>query len=707
MKLKKDSVLAKAITGVVAIASGAMMLGLTFVPVNAQTNDDLAAQIQSLLAQIATLQAQLNAGGGTSPAGLYCNFSFTRDLAVGATGNDVMDLQKFLNSVPGVQVAASGVGSAGMETSYFGTLTAQAVSAFQVKYSSEILAPLGLTSGTGYFGASSRAKARDLCTSAPTPGAEICGDGIDNDGDGLVDEGCEDDEDPADDDLQGGEGSITDFDELSKYNNEEVTQGETEKVFGFTFEADASDISVRRVDILFEADGSTDANAEPWDFIEQVNLYHGDEEVASMDADSESDWSKVTDANQDGDSDDDTYRIRFSGLSEIVREDDSSEWAVEVVARDVIDSGDIDQVFGVSTGVDGIRAVDGAGINIYGGDTSRVTFTFTGSTAGTLELSDSEDFDDHVVAKVSATSDTDDVTVGMFELEADEQDVTVEDLKAQIYVSGGTDVDNIVTSLGLYVGDDLIETKTVTTSSASTSVEVTFDDIDYEIEEDETVTFTLKADVQELDGTTDQAEGVVIYAVVYGAGIVAEDAEGDDVTVSENWNTAGDYTVSLYSKLPVLSLTSTEAVKGSDDGSGNTTSATYTFKFTVQAVGGDIFIPNDAIGTTTSEGGSTDGVEIQIVTTGTASSSGVSDASATLQSEVTAASGFYKVSSGTTKSFTATVHYDNDNSSDQFAHAKVIGVNWATSTSNTTYATQQHFTAGFSDWKTSDVFLND
>jgi len=79
-----------------------------------------------------------------------------RDLSLGSQGEDVRELQQLLNANSVTQIAASGPGSPGQETTYFGALTQSAVIRYQNLYASQILAPLGLSSGTGYVGASTR-----------------------------------------------------------------------------------------------------------------------------------------------------------------------------------------------------------------------------------------------------------------------------------------------------------------------------------------------------------------------------------------------------------------------------------------------------------------------------------------------------------------------------------------------------------------------
>jgi len=133
----KHSVSARVAAGAVGIA-----MALTFVTTaNAQSVSDLAAQIAALQAQLAALQ------GGTATASSY---NFTRNLTVGSTGADVKALQQFLNSNAATMVAASGNGSSGMETTYFGPATKAAVMKYQTAN--------GISPVAGYFGPLTRAK---------------------------------------------------------------------------------------------------------------------------------------------------------------------------------------------------------------------------------------------------------------------------------------------------------------------------------------------------------------------------------------------------------------------------------------------------------------------------------------------------------------------------------------------------------------------
>lgn len=81
---------------------------------------------------------------GTNPdTGTGTSYSFTRDLELGDTGEDVRALQRFLNKNL-FPIAASGPGSTGNETDYFGPATRSALISFQVAK--------GIVPAAGYFG---------------------------------------------------------------------------------------------------------------------------------------------------------------------------------------------------------------------------------------------------------------------------------------------------------------------------------------------------------------------------------------------------------------------------------------------------------------------------------------------------------------------------------------------------------------------------
>lgn len=75
---------------------------------------------------------------------------FSRNLSLGMRGNDVRTLQEILIEEGVWQRPDVGA------TGYFGSITKAAVIRYQDKYASEILAPLGLTEGTGFVGPSTR-----------------------------------------------------------------------------------------------------------------------------------------------------------------------------------------------------------------------------------------------------------------------------------------------------------------------------------------------------------------------------------------------------------------------------------------------------------------------------------------------------------------------------------------------------------------------
>jgi peptidoglycan hydrolase-like protein with peptidoglycan-binding domain len=149
---------------VAGLLGASLALSFAFaVTVKADTVSDLTSQINSLLSTIASLQAKLaTVQGGSTTGGTATGYSFSSDLQVGSKGADVMNLQKVLNMSADTQVASSGAGSPGNETSTFGPATKAAVIKFQKKNG---------VSGTGYVGPKTRAVLNSMSSVSTNTGS--------------------------------------------------------------------------------------------------------------------------------------------------------------------------------------------------------------------------------------------------------------------------------------------------------------------------------------------------------------------------------------------------------------------------------------------------------------------------------------------------------------------------------------------------------
>jgi len=123
-------------------------------PISQMSRNELLSRITEIENLIIQLQAILSElGVETSCERIEQNLSFgLRD------NNQVRCLQEFLKA-QGHDIYPEGIVSGN-----FFVLTQRAVIRFQEKYASEVLTPLGLISGTGFVGSSTRAKINELLT---------------------------------------------------------------------------------------------------------------------------------------------------------------------------------------------------------------------------------------------------------------------------------------------------------------------------------------------------------------------------------------------------------------------------------------------------------------------------------------------------------------------------------------------------------------
>ncbi|MEA3453060.1 MAG: peptidoglycan-binding domain-containing protein [Patescibacteria group bacterium] len=159
------------IAGVTTATCATMMIASSFVPAFALTIEELEAQIALLQAQLAQYQDQLDDVDGDVPAapvayeGIPDGFTFDNALYYGMTSDEVKYLQIVLKADIGAPTYPDSVGATG----WFGPISKSSVIAFQEKYSDDVLASWGLTSGTGYVGSTTRDKLNELLSAGTTP----------------------------------------------------------------------------------------------------------------------------------------------------------------------------------------------------------------------------------------------------------------------------------------------------------------------------------------------------------------------------------------------------------------------------------------------------------------------------------------------------------------------------------------------------------
>lgn len=654
----KNFTVSKLVAGVIGFT---MVMGVAFTgtSVKAQTATELQAQI-------AALQAALAALSGTPATGVTCSFTFTQNLSAGATGAEVMNLQKFLNASADTQVAVSGVGSKGMESSYFGPATKAAVMKFQAKYASSVLTPAGLTAPTGFWGALSRAKANALC-SAQVPPVVVPGT-----------PGT-----PSTGGLEGTDGAINDVNEISSYNNEEVAEGQDDvKILGMEVEtSNDGDIAIRSMRVAFDF-GSATASDNLDDYIESVTIYQGSTKVGSADVE---DFTEGTG---------NVFTKTVTLTNSIVRSDTTEKFYIAVDAVGNIDSGDLDADWTVD--VDNIRFEDGSGVVTTEemadlGDMD-VPFDFVDfATAVDTEVKISLDSTSPEAGTVMIDEDSNtDVVLlkGKIRVEGD-SDVTIDELPVTLTTSL-TDVDFVTGSLTLKLGSEEF-TETVNTATLA-SATITFDNLDFAISAGSTVSFTLTADVNDIDANL--TEGATITASLTSTNrdyMDVENEENDQVLDSDKTGVAtGEEQILRTSGISAALVSVDETVTTGQ--SANDDSVTFEIRYKVSAVGDDVYVASLAANALTyaidRAGVATTDADISAVLVNTTDTSLTSV-------------GNYLIEEGTTESFTLTISWAPGLNG--LYRAALTGIKWDSADDITPATT---YSSNLDTFKTGYVTLN-
>lgn len=560
-----------------AVAFVAVAMAFTLVAPSAKAQDVSSMSLQQLIALVNQLQAQIS--GQTGVAG-SCTATFTRSLGQGSTGADVMALQKFLNGSADTQVSASGAGAPGMETSFYGPATAAAVSKFQVKYSGDILVPVGLTSPTGYFGPSSMAKANALCASG--------GAGT---GTGTGATGA----------LKGGAGNLDEVKFMSSLNNEEVGEGNNDvEVMGLEVTPENSDIALTAVKVTFDHSEGSEVNGSATRFnkyADEVTIWLDGSEIASIDAD---------DFNRD------TTGVYSKTVSlkkgAIIRDGKVGELVVAVSAVGNIDGNDVGEEWGVK--LSNLRFEDAQGAIITESDAGDLdnfrVFSFQDfATASEQEFrvrSGNSDINNAQTIKLSTTNKTTGVKILSFRTEVrGTSDMNIDEIIVD-WASGNATTSGMVTAAQLFMDGKRVGSESI--SLSGTSGTITFDNLDLDLDAGETYDFEVRVDVNKtsagfVSGSTFSID------VSSSTNWYIEDENGDTVSTGKRSGSASSEDHKFVTEgLQLAAPTGTMSTK--EVYNSTTPSASYgefRMKVNITAVGDTLWVKEGAASSTTPTSG--------------------------------------------------------------------------------------------------------
>lgn len=535
MKLKS-----KLFAGVVAFT---MVASAVAMPAGAQTTAELTAQINSLLAMIAQLQAQV-AGGSTSTS---MSMTFTSNLTVGSKGTEVEALQKWLVSKGYLTMPA------GVAYGYFGPATKAALAKYQ--------AEAGISPASGYFGPITRAKLNAMGGSTTT----TTGGTTTTTGGSIT--------------TVGAEGTLA----ITQSNSGLVStayEGDSMVgILGFDAEAKNSDIAIQRIKIAL-GNSTTIYNK----IYKKLYVTSGSDTLASVNLDSS---TVIKDSG--------TYYVTISGFNLVVPKGAKKNIMIKADVFSSVDSAD-QTSYTVTLATDGVRGVDGAGIDQYAGGTSisrSTTIDDTLADSATLKVSlntSSPKKMDVVASSGSNENELDKLTVLTFDLKAEKDAVTITDAVIGV-AKTGAGAANASTTVYLFEGSTELDN-----ASVSAAGYANFSDFDYTVAKDTTKTLTVKVDIRDANATLAN-----FVATASSTGMIAENTTGDSLSASEKTGTATGYQIGVRNVGPEVTLVSkTVVTAGVAQTNGNpvsTSTLTATFNVKVKALGADLMFGTAASGT--------------------------------------------------------------------------------------------------------------
>lgn len=630
-------------------------------PAQAVTVQELQAQIDALLAQLASLSG----GTSTSTSTSTC-FNYTRDLTVGSTGADVVELQKMLVAKGALTIPT------GVSMGYFGTLTKSALATYQ--------ASAGITPSVGYFGSISRGHAAANCSTSPSDDPDDSGDSSSKD-------------------LKGTFGEISDVNNLSQYSSEEVGDGQNDvTVLGMEVEAgDDGDIELTSIKVEFDPAGNASGDSDKLrDYVDSVDIYLGGEMVGSADV---KDFSENTNI----------FTKSVALKNAIVRAGKTEKVLIKVNAISNFDSGDIDSD-SWEIDLNSIRFVDGSDAVVTDSTTGDLPsqdvaidfVSFSTASNTDLKFSTASDSPKAGIVIVDDISNTTDVVLLKGKIKVTgSSDVVLDELPVTLTTVGGSQVSSVTGSIKLKI-DGKEYTESVFTTAALTGSEV-FDNLNLTLDAGETYDFEILADINDIDtGTLDEGDTILASITASNREVAdVENEDGDQLTSSEKTGTATGEAQEFRTNGISLELISTSN-SVADGGSANDDLGTVKITFKVTAIGDTAYVSSlaDALLTGVTTGKTT----VHADRAGVATVAGVSVSIKNVTDTTLNAAGLFEIEEGQSETFelTTTIALPTAGDAGLF-NVDLGGVSWTTTSTDET--PDNAYTSNL-DAFTEDVTLN-
>ena len=648
------------------VLAGIFAVSMAVPAANGVTIEELQDQIAALNATIVQLLATINAQTTTPTTTGLC---LTGDLSSGMTSAAAKTLQQGLNQDPATQVAVSGAGAPGFETSYFGGLTKAAVIKFQEKYASEVLASWGFTKGTGYAGSTTRAKFNALyCTPVTVPTTTTTVAPTETTTTTVA--------------VVATEGSATVTFDAIPINNTTVNKGENKAVMGIKVKATGSDMKVTRLWL--------DVGTRIWLSADSVSLLDGSTVLATLPL-SASTVSEITVGS--------LYQIQFNSLNFVVPVGTTKVLTVKV-NRPVATAANADVVVAVTSS---LRAVDMAGITDTYAFTALGprTWDFTAITAETGTLTATSNVGSPAIQSVSGLSSTAGVLTPVklmdFDLKAKDGAINVTALSGTMTKDSGTCA---VAGAECFASAELRDGTTVL-DSVTGAADFAFDELNIDIAADTTKTLSVWVQMNPISATVVAGSG--IHAVVDS---ITATTGTTFASIDDSFSVTGNVQY-LFEYAPAIALGIVSAIQ--TDESTSTTiykGGNYSIAFTMTAPSGsDICVDRSVAMINVNDHNATG-------TSGVSKSNTTSDIGGTLApastiSGVTSvcngdgAGDYDKIAAGTTRTFTITGYIPHGTPAG-YNGMHIDGISW-TSTNTSAGLLIQDW--GLSDFKTGTAYL--